>query len=47
MPANSQYIPLKNEYILHIYTATAVEYILHSPTDIYCISKRSTTAFST
>ena len=33
--ANSQYIPLKNEYILH------------TPTDIYCISKRSSTAFAT
>ncbi len=48
MPANSQYIPLKNEYILHprlniycirlrIYTAFAYGYILHQQTQYYCI----------
>ena len=42
MPANSQYIPLKNEYILHPrlnITASAYEYIF--------IGKRSSTAFTT
>ena len=49
-----QHIPLKNEYILHerlniyciclrIYTAKAVEYILHLPADIYFPSKVNNT----
>ena len=47
MSAFIQYIPLKNEYILHpqlniycirgIYTASAYEYILHRQTQYYCI----------
>ena len=45
MPANSQYIPLKNEYILHTqlniycirYTAYAYGYILHRQMQYYCV----------
>ena len=48
MSANSQYVPLKNEYILHlrlniyfirlwIYTSSAYGYILHLPMQYYCV----------